>query len=54
MNESQQSIPVNMEKFHNAEQMWFWFVYSKSVQSNLIRNHRPLCDVYVNYWMWKR
>lgn len=41
MNKTQQQInPVNMEKFHNAEQMWFWFVYSKSVQSDFIQNHR--------------
>ncbi|MFQ6778303.1 MAG: hypothetical protein ACLRFI_03350 [Alphaproteobacteria bacterium] len=31
-----QSIP---EKFHNAEQMWFWFIYSKSIQSNFIKKH---------------
>ena len=42
MNKTQQQpTPSNMEKFHNAEQMWFWFVYSKSVQSGFIRNHRP-------------
>lgn len=39
MNELQQ-VQSNMEKFHNAEQMWFWFLYSKSVQSGFIRNHR--------------
>ena len=39
MNELQQ-IPNNMEKFHNAEQMWFWFLYSKSVQSGFVQNHR--------------
>ena len=27
----------NIEKFHNAEQMWFWFVYSKSIQSGFIQ-----------------
>ncbi|MBO4672552.1 MAG: hypothetical protein J5608_02790 [Alphaproteobacteria bacterium] len=40
MNKLQQQIPSNMEKFHNAEQMWFWFVYSKSVQSRF-SNNRP-------------
>lgn len=40
MNEIQQ-IQSNTEKFHNAEQMWFWFVYSKSVQSGFIRTNRP-------------
>lgn len=24
------------EKFHNGEQLWFWFVYSKSVQTGLM------------------
>lgn len=24
------------EKFHNAEQLWFWFIYSKSVQTGLM------------------
>ena len=40
MNNLQQN-PVNVEKFHNAEQMWFWFLYSKSVQSGFVRNHNP-------------
>ena len=31
----------NIEKFHNAEQMWFWFVYSKSVQSGLMQKQKP-------------
>lgn len=35
-----QEFHDNTEKFHNAEQMWFWFVYSKSVQSGFIQNHR--------------
>lgn len=39
MNEVKQT-QSNMEKFQNAEQMWFWFMYSKSVQSGYIRN-RP-------------
>ena len=25
------------EKFQNAEQIWFWFLYSKSVQNNFIK-----------------
>ena len=25
------------EKFHNAEQMWFWFLYSKSVRNGFMR-----------------
>ena len=27
------------EKFQNAEQLWFWFLYSKSVQNDFNRNH---------------
>lgn len=26
------------EKFQNAEQLWFWFLYSKSVQNSFVRN----------------
>lgn len=26
------------DKFQNAEQLWFWFLYSKSVQNGLNRN----------------
>ena len=26
------------EKFQNAEQLWFWFLYSKSIQNNFRRN----------------
>lgn len=24
------------EKFHNAEQLWFWFIYSKSIQTGIM------------------
>lgn len=48
MNKTQQT-QSNMEKFHNAEQMWFWFIYSKSVQSGFVRNHhtctRRICEL---------
>lgn len=40
MNETQ-LIQSNVEKFQNAEQMWFWFIYSKSIQSGFIRTNRP-------------
>ena len=26
------------EKFQNAEQLWFWFLYSKSIQNGFNRN----------------
>jgi len=27
----------SLEKFQNAEQLWFWFLYSKSIQNGLCR-----------------
>ncbi len=36
------------EKFQNAEQLWFWFVYSKSVQNGFTHNHsniRRPCEI---------
>ena len=37
------------EKFQNAEQLWFWFLYSKSVQSGFSRNPhvatRRVCEL---------
>lgn len=27
------------EKFQNAEQLWFWFIYSKSVQNDFTHSH---------------
>ena len=42
-----QNISVS-EKFQNAEQLWFWFLYSKSIQSGFNNNrssvHRP-CEL---------
>ena len=34
---TQTQIAYNQEKFHNAEQLWFWFLYSKSVQNGYVR-----------------
>ena len=34
-----QIISCNQEKFHNAEQLWFWFLYSKSVQNGYVRGN---------------
>jgi len=28
-----------VEKFQNPEQLWFWFLYSKSIQNGFVRNH---------------
>ena len=36
------------EKFQNAEQLWFWFLYSKSVQNGFMRKYsttRRPCEV---------
>lgn len=30
------------EKFQNSEQLWFWFLYSKSVQNGFIHNHSSI------------
>ena len=30
------------EKFQNAEQLWFWFLYSKSIQNSFMRNYSTL------------
>lgn len=27
------------EKFQNSEQLWFWYLYSKSVQNGFVRNY---------------
>ena len=32
----------NTEYFQNAEQLWFWFIYSKSVQNGFRRNQSSL------------
>ena len=34
---TQTSAIATAEKFQNAEQLWFWFLYSKSVQNNFSR-----------------
>ena len=36
---TQTQIAYNQEKFHNAEQLWFWFLYSKSVQNGYVHTH---------------
>lgn len=36
------------EKFQNAEQLWFWFLYSKSVRRGFARNmsaSRRVCEL---------
>ena len=35
----QTKTAYNQEKFHNAEQLWFWFLYSKSVQNGYVHSH---------------
>lgn len=39
MTASAQNISNN-EKFQNAEQLWFWFLYSKSVRGAMARTGR--------------
>ena len=33
---------IHLEKFQNAEQLWFWFLYSKSVQNGFNHNRSSL------------
>ncbi|HIU65543.1 MAG TPA: hypothetical protein IAC63_02795 [Candidatus Enterousia avicola] len=47
-----QNIPTticNPEKFQNAEQLWFWFLYSKSIQNGFIRRRtassKKICEL---------
>lgn len=39
----------NAEKFQNAEQMWFWFLYSKSVRNGFVHNNirgtKRICEL---------
>ena len=34
----QTQINTYTERFHNAEQLWFWFLYSKSVRNGFVNN----------------
>lgn len=40
---------VTQEKFQNAEQLWFWFVYSKAVRGGFIharpQSSRRICEL---------
>ena len=42
-------IAYTPEKFQNAEQLWFWFLYSKSVQNDYAHRHehatRRVCEL---------
>lgn len=46
---TQTQTVYNTEKFQNAEQMWFWFLYSKSVRNGFIHNSghatRRVCEL---------
>lgn len=39
----------HQDKFQNSEQLWFWFLYSKSVQNGFSRNRniptRKVCEL---------
>ena len=41
MNTQTKEQNYTTETFHSAEQMWFWFVYSKSVQMGFVRKSNP-------------
>lgn len=42
---------ISAEKFQNAEQLWFWFLYSKSIRAGFIHSHqsanqsRRICEL---------
>ena len=47
---SEGQIKYIPEKFQNAEQMWFWFMYSRSVRGDMTRqnnrgNSRRICEL---------
>ena len=39
---TKQTNPDFSEKFQNAEQLWFWFLYSKSVQHSFMRKYSTI------------
>ncbi len=43
------NVICNANKFQSAEQLWFWFLYSKSIQNGFARGHAPtrkrVCEV---------
>ena len=49
MTQQKSIAPVASEKFQSAEQLWFWFLYSKSVRNGFSRIHcastRKPCEV---------
>ncbi len=48
---TQHSVQIisTVDKFQNAEQLWFWFLYSKSVQNGFMpqgnRTTRRVCEL---------
>ncbi len=49
MTQHSTQIVSNADKFQNAEQLWFWFLYSKSVQNGFAaprcRTTRRVCEL---------
>lgn len=47
--QTQTNSIIAHEKFQNAEQLWFWFVYSKSVRGGFIhartQSSRRICEL---------
>ena len=37
---NQTNITATLEKFQSAEQIWFWFLYSKSVRNDIGQYHK--------------
>ena len=40
---TQTQTTFNTDKFQNAEQIWFWFTYSRSVRNNLQNHSQKSC-----------
>ncbi len=41
MTQTQIQTQTYAERFQNAEQLWFWFLYSKSIQNGFANSARP-------------
>ena len=49
MSQTEPISDINItEKFQSAERLWFWFLYTKSIQNSFLRNHQTVrrpCEI---------
>ena len=49
MTQQTMKTTIPAEKFQNAEQLWFWFLYARSVRNGFVRGHmtsqRRICEL---------